>query len=201
MDLPCTPDKPSPGSDLDRYGRLRTDRWPVEIWGAEVPSAAVGGSANAGLSEYRGLTGVGPRQGNANSNRTGSGLGEPQILLLNVRPEPFGDCARAVQDVTVCPPIGGPSMMPQDRGREGLRLSGAAQVLAAPSSDARSIAITCPTWPGDTSTFLASDPSDGPTFSLDSSRSMRRPAFANPTRSSRCSIDVEQSHSCRYDRS
>ena len=42
-----------------------------------------------------------------------------------------------------------------------------------------------------TSTSRAFDPSEGPTISRDSSRSMRRPALANPTRSLRCSIEVE----------
>ena len=42
-----------------------------------------------------------------------------------------------------------------------------------------------------TSTSRALDPSDGPTIPRDSSRSIRRPALANPTRSLRCSIEVE----------
>jgi hypothetical protein len=44
---------------------------------------------------------------------------------------------------------------------------------------------------GLTSTSRALEPSDGPTTPRDSSRSMRRPALAKPTRSLRCSIEVD----------
>src|SRR5690606_37913041 len=55
----------------------------------------------------------------------------------------------------------------------------------------RRSAITAGRSSGVTSTSRAFEPSLGPTTPRTSSRSISRPAFAKPTRSLRCNIDVE----------